>query len=218
MRILLVEDNRDVARAIVAMLERERYEPLWAVTLEEAYRFLSEAEPDLLILDVMLPESNDAGFELTKHMRTMGYQKPILFLTARDAVEDRIEGLNLGGDDYLTKPFDMGELIARIRALIRRDAQTRSNKFVRGPLSVDLGLRRVFLENSEIVLTEKEFSLLEIFVLQPDRVFRIEELVVRIFPNAQSGRYTVRMYIMRLREKLSAGAFLTVPGGYRLGF
>lgn len=218
MRILLVEDNKDVARAIVAMLERERYEPIWATNLEEAYRCLSEAEPDLLILDVMLPESENAGFELTKHMRNMGYRKPILFLTARDAVEDRIEGLNLGGDDYLTKPFDMGELIARVRALIRRDSQTRSNKFVRGPLSVDLGLRRVFLEDKEVVLTEKEFSLLEIFVLQPDRVFRIEELVVRVFPSAQSGTHTVRMYIMRLREKLSTEAFQTVPGGYRLGF
>lgn len=217
MRILLVEDHKDVARPVLAMLQQDRYEVVWVKNAEQAYAQLAEVEPDLLVLDVMLPEGEDAGFELAHRLRETGYIKPILFLTARDAVDDRVAGLDLGGDDYLTKPFDIQEFMARVRALLRREGQTKNSFLERGLLRVNFALRRVYWDRREVVLTEKEFALLELLALHPQRVYRLEELVERLFPHAEAGAHTVRMYVMRLRDKLSVEAVQTVPGGYCLG-
>lgn len=217
MRVLLVEDHQDLARPLLRVLAQDRYDAVWAKNLREAYAHLAEAEPDLLVLDVMLPEGEDAGFELADELRTAGYSKSILFLTARDAVEDRIRGLDLGGDDYLSKPFDISEFMARVRALLRREGPTKNAMFERGALQVNLALRQVFWSEQEVALTNKEFALLELLVLQPERVYYLEELVERLFPQADSGFITVRMYVMRLRDKLSPQTIQTVPGGYRFG-
>lgn len=217
MRILLVEDEEDLAKALKAILEQQRYQVDWAGSLQQAYDQLAEAEPDLLVLDVMLPEGENAGFQLAKELRQMGYQRPILFLTARDALEDRVEGLDLGGDDYVTKPFEVPELMARIRALLRREGQSKQSVLERGPLRVDFGNRRVYWNNQEVFLSEKEFALLEILALSPEKAFTLSELLDRVFPNASSGNYALRMCVFRVREKLSHDAIVTVPGGYRLG-
>ena len=218
MRILVVEDHKDVARPVLAMLERERYQVAWAASLAQAEAHFVEGEPDLLVLDVMLPEGDDAGFRFAQQVRAAGYARPILFLTARDAVDDRIAGLDLGGDDYLTKPFDIHELMARVRALLRREGQARSALLERGPLRVDLAQRRVYWQDQEVALSDREFALLELLALYPDKVYRLEELVERLFPRAEAGAHTVRMYVMRVRSKLAAEAVRTVSGGYQLGF
>lgn len=212
-----MEDETDLARALLALLAQERYQPEWADCVEQAYAKLAEAEPDLLVLDAMLPEGEDAGFELAQDLRHSGCQKPILFLTARDTLEDRVQGLDLGADDYLTKPFDVPEFMARVRALLRREGQTKQSALERGPLRLDFVARRVFLAGREVVLTEKEFVLLEVLALSPDRVFTVNELLDRVFPEASSGHHALRMYVSRLREKLAPEAIVTVPGGYRLG-
>lgn len=217
MRIVLVEDEEDLAAALQALLVQERYQVDWARNLQEAYDKLVDAEPDLLVLDIMLPEGEDAGFQLAQELRQMGNQRPILFLTARDTLEDRVQGLDLGGDDYLTKPFDVPELLARIRALLRRDGQTKQSVLERDPLRIDFANRRVYWHHQEVILSEKEFALLEMLALSPDRVFTVLELLDRVFPDASSGHHALRMYVSRIREKLAPEVIVTVPGGYRLG-
>lgn len=217
MRILLVEDEHDLALPLVELLRRERYEVVWADALEPAYEALSEHVFDLAMLDVMLPEGDDAGFQLAATLREADFEGRILFLTARDTVEDRIRGLDLGGDDYLLKPFSLLELLARVRALLRRPAETRQAQFARGPLAVDFGARRVWWEGVAAGLSEREFAILELLAYYPERVFSVEELLERFFPEAESGHRVVRVYVWQLRQKLAACVVETVPGGYRLG-
>lgn len=217
MNILLVEDAPDIARPILAALEHERYRTTWAKDYPTALACIGEAEPDLVVLDVMLQNDANAGFRLAEHLRQSGFHNPLLFLTARDTLEDRVHGLDLGGDDYLTKPFELPELLARIRALIRRNAQLRSGTLERGALRLEFNTRCVFWDNQEIILTEREFSLLELMALNPERIYKVDELLERLFPNADSGHHILRTYVSRLRDKLASEAIRTVPGGYRLG-
>ncbi|WP_027882573.1 response regulator transcription factor [Meiothermus rufus] len=217
MRILLVEDEPDLALALRMVLLQARYAVDWAIDLRTARTYLAEAPPDLLILDVMLPEGEDAGFTLAQELRQMGFGRPILFLTARDALDDRVQGLELGADDYLVKPFEMRELLARVRALLRREGQVKQARLQRGPLEVDFTRRRVFWNGHEVFLAEREFALLELMALNPEKTFTLEELLERVFPDASSGYHAVRMCVSRLRNKLSPEAIETVPGGYRLG-
>jgi DNA-binding response OmpR family regulator len=217
MRILLVEDERDLAEPIIDLLRRERYEVIWADDLESAYGALDENAFDLAILDVMLPEGDDAGLELARRLRDAEFPGRILFLTARDSLEDRIRGLGIGGDDYLVKPFSLYEFLARVRALLRRSAQTKQAVFNRGLLCVDLNTRRVTWDNREVELSEREYAMLEILALYPERAFSVDELLERFFPEADSGPHVVRVYVSQLRHKTAPELILTVPGGYRLG-
>ncbi len=217
MRILVVEDEDGLRKPIAAMLRHQGYEVREAANLEEAWDAFIDAEPDLVSLDIMLPEGEDAGFRFAEEIREAGYEGPILFVTARDAVDDRVKGLDLGGDDYLVKPFNLEEYAARVRALLRRGSPVKKSRFERGPLAVDLAARRVFWNGREVELTGREFALLELFVLNPERVYSPEELLERLFPGTESGPKIVRVYIHRLRQKLGPEAIVTVPGGYRLG-
>lgn len=217
MRILLVDDEEDLARALAALLRAERYEVRWAGSIDDAYEALADGEPDLVILDVMFPEGEAAGFALARDLRDARVDIPVLFLTARDALEDRVEGLDLGGDDYLTKPFATEELLARVRALLRRDGTQRTALLARGPLEIDFRARVVRWAGGPVALSDREFALLETFALHPERAYAVEELAERHFPNAASGPYVVRTYVFRLRRKLGPEAIRTLPGGYRLG-
>ncbi|MBF6595452.1 MAG: response regulator transcription factor [Thermaceae bacterium] len=217
MRILLLEDEADLAKPLVAILRQKQYEVVWADHLAKAFDYMAEAEPDLLILDVILPEGEDAGFEFALTVRDLGFNGPILFLTARDGVEDRVRGLDLGGDDYLTKPFDIDEFLARVRVQLRKDAQVREGVVSRGSLVVDFIQRQVVWQGRKVDLTAKEFALLELLSHSPDKVYGVDELVERLFPGAESGLRILRVYIFRLREKIAPEAIETIPGGYRLG-
>ena len=217
MRLLVLEDESDVAEPLCEILHRERYEAVWAMTLDEAYSAIADNQFDIAVLDVMLSESEDGGFIFARHLRDAGFPGPILFLTARDSVADRIRGLDMGGDDYLVKPFSLEEFLARIRALLRRSADTKRAVLDRGPLQVDLSLRRVTWLNKQVALSDREFVIVELFALYPDRVFTVEELLDRFFPEAESGHRVVRVYISKLRKKIHQDLFSTVAGGYRLG-
>lgn len=161
MRILLVEDEAGLAGPLVALLRRERYEVEWADNTSQAQTLVDEHEPDLIALDVMLPEGDDAGFRFARQLREGGFNGAILFLTARDTVEDRVLGLDLGGDDYLVKPFSLEEFLARVRALLRRGGTTRQTIFERGPLRVEFASRKVYWNQRLVSLSDKEFALLE---------------------------------------------------------
>lgn len=217
MRILVVEDEPDIAEPVTLFLSRQGYEAVWAYDLEAAWEEFLTAEPALVILDVMLPEGEDAGFLFAQQVREGGYGGPILFLTARDSLEDRVAGSNLGGDDYLVKPFALEELLARVRALLRREAQHKGGSWQRGDLKVDLLARKVYWKGREVRLTVKEFALLETLCLNPDRLFTPEELADRLFPGRDTAVRMVRVYIHRLRRKLSQGVVRTGAGGYGLG-
>lgn len=217
MRILLVEDEASLREPIAVYIRRLGYDILEAGDVEAAREALYDAEPDLVILDVMLPEGVDAGFAFASELREAGFEGPVLFITARDAVEDRVRGLDLGGDDYLTKPFSLEELAARVRALLRRQGPVRRSFFERGPLRVDYAARRVLWRGREVALSGREFALIELFTLQPDRVYAADELLDRLFPGTDSGLKIVRVYVHRLRTKLGPEVVETVSGGYRLG-
>lgn len=216
MQVVLLEDEDDIARPVVALLEREGYGVRWARTMDQAREAFAEREPDVAILDVMV-DHEDAGFELADELRAVGYPGAILFLTARDSVRDRVRGLDLGGDDYLVKPFSLVELLARVRAVVRRPAQTRRTILERGPLHVDFAGREARWHGAVVTLSEREFEILELLALYPDRAFAVDDLVERFFPEAASGRRVVRVYVSQLRRAIDPAVVATVPGGYRLG-
>ncbi|WP_460172367.1 response regulator transcription factor [Thermus sp. FJN-A] len=216
MQVLLLEDEPRLGRAVEGALLAQGYGVRWAKALGEAREAFLELEPDLMVLDVRLPEDGDGGFRFAEEVRAMGYKGPILFLTARDALEDRVQGLDLGGDDYLVKPFHLEELLARVRALLRRVAEVKESRVRLGPLEVDLAGRGVFWEGRRVDLSVKEFALLEVLLLHPGRVFSPEELAERVFGDGEKVG-AVKVYVHYLRQKLHPRVVRTVPGGYRLG-
>lgn len=218
MRILLVEDELDIALPIKRALEAQSLEVRHAASLREARATLLDFEPDLMILDVGLPDSQNAGFTLAQEARAAGFAGSILFMTARDAIADRVHGLDGGGDDYVVKPFDLLEFLARVRALLRRPTQARSSKLVFGSLELDFTAGTVRFEGKNIELSKREFDLLERLVLSPDRVYSAEELLDLVWGDAASSVGVVKVFVHHLRQKLSAEAIVSSRRGYQLGF
>ncbi len=217
MRLLLVEDEINIARPILLALRALGHEVRYAPDLESARTLLTEAEPDLMLLDVRLPESEDGGFILAKEARVAGYKGLILFLTARDTSKDRVQGLDDGADDYVIKPFDLPELMARVRALLRRTSDLKTNRIKAGWLELDWAQRMVFWQNQVVDLSTREFALLERFVRTPQRIFSAEELTDAIWGDEASSVGVVKVYVHYLRSKLDSSVIKTVPGGYRFG-
>ena len=185
-----------------------------ALWLAEAYEY------DVIVLDVMLP--GWSGHETCRRLRNAGVWTPVLMLTARDAVEDRVAGLDAGADDYLTKPFSLAELLARLRALVRRGGVERPTELVVGDLRLDPAARRVWRATTEVALSPKEFALLETFMRRPGQVLSRLQLLEHAWDFAYEHRSNiVDVYVRYLREKLDRpfgrDSFETVRGaGYRL--
>jgi heavy metal response regulator len=203
MRILLVEDEKNVAAFIKKGLEEEYYAVDVAEDGAEGFLMATSNEYDLMILDIMLPGLN--GIELCKRLREKGLKAPILMLTAIDSVNSKVEGLESGADDYLTKPFAFSELLARIKALLRRTSDSISELSLEN-LRMDLLSRRVFREDREVMLTPKEFSLLEYLLRNKGRVLSRTQIIENIWgytfdPNSN----VVDVHIKFLREKIDAG-------------
>ncbi len=174
---------------------------------------------DVILLDVMLPGMD--GFAVARQLRRKRVQTPILMLTARDAVDDRVAGLEAGADDYLVKPFALREVIARLRALARRHLANRASKLQAGPVVLDTAAHRLEVEGRSVELTAKEFAILEYFLLNQGRLLTRGQIIDHVWDyDFSGGRNLVEVYINRLRRKLiEAGAgdpFVTVRGaGYR---
>ncbi|HXP60564.1 MAG TPA: response regulator transcription factor [Dongiaceae bacterium] len=206
MRVLIIEDDEKTAHAIAAGLEAGGFSATAAHTGEEGF-FLLNAEPfDLVVLDWMLPGRD--GIEILRTLRTRGAKTPVLLLTARDAIEDRVLGLESGADDYLVKPFAFAELLARIRSLLRRASPADALRKTVGDLIVDLEARRVSRAGKPIELTPREFDLLAYLLRQPGQVVTREMLARDVW--GEANRITpldnvIDVHIAHLRRKVDEG-------------
>ena len=201
MRILVVEDEADLNLLLCKVLTKAGYTVDGCMDGEEAEDHLLGAEYDGILLDVMLPKKD--GYTLIRELREKGSDTPVLFLTARDSVADRVHGLDLGADDYLVKPFDFDELLARIRAMTRKHAGQRTNRIAVGDLVVDSQTRRVTRGGEEISLLPKEFSILEYLARNQEKVVSREQIEDRIWNYEFTGSSNnVDGYMSRLRKKI----------------
>ncbi len=203
MRILVIEDETKVARALQEGLEREGYTVDLAYTGEEGFYLLDQRHYDLVLLDWMLPGRD--GIEILRAVRRKGMQTPVLILTARDAVEDRVFGLDSGADDYLVKPFAFPELLARIRALLRRGREEQVLHLSLADLEMDLVTRRVTRRGREIQLTNREFELLEYLLRHRNRIVSREMLAKDVWHETMRATpldNVIDVHIARLRRKI----------------
>lgn len=220
MRILIVEDEVKMAALIRRSLVEDGQAADIAATGEDALVMTGSTEYDAIILDVMLPAMD--GFEVCRRLRQDGVWAPVLMLTARDAVEDRIAGLDTGADDYLTKPFSLAELLARLRALARRGAVETPPILEVGSLRLDPATHQVWRGEAEVQLSAKEFALLEAFMRRPGQVLSRFDLLEHGWDYGYENRSNIiEVYVRYLREKIDrpfgAASLETVRGaGYRL--
>ncbi|TPJ37198.1 MULTISPECIES: response regulator transcription factor [unclassified Mesorhizobium] len=219
MRILLVEDTHDVGEAISRRFQQTGHTVDWETDGVAASEILNFTEYDLVILDVMLPGVD--GFSILRKLRQSGSGVPVLVLTARSEVDDRVSALDLGADDYLVKPFDFRELEARARVLLRRRSGGEpTNVIVCGDISLDRANRNVMVGKREIQLKRREIVLLEILASRPGKVFSKDELLDQLFGFEEAaGENAIELYIGRLRKKLEGARarIVTLRGsGYQL--
>src|SRR5881397_1960271 len=220
MKILVVEDDRKVAGFIEQGLREEGYVVDVAPDGEQATMLAHVYEYDMLVLDVMLPKKT--GVQLATELRREGRATPILMLTARDTTEDVVRGLDAGADDYLTKPFKFDELIARVRALVRRGGSGRTELLRYGPVELDRLKHKVRVGGKKLELTPKEFQLLEHFLLRPEEVIRRTDLLEKVWDlhfDPESNVVDVHVGNLRRKVKEATGIDLiqTVRGvGFRL--
>ncbi|MGC1416794.1 MAG: response regulator transcription factor [Candidatus Acidiferrum sp.] len=201
MRILLVEDDPGVRRFVVKGLREQAYAVDTASNGEDALYQADINEYDLIILDVMIPPPD--GFEVCRSLRKSGKRMPILMLTARDAVEDRVSGLDRGADDYLTKPFEFRELLARLRALLRRSTELHPPRLSVGELELDTAAQNATLGGDAISLTHKEYALLEYLVRNAGRVVSRAEIAEHVWDESfDPFSNLIEVYINRLRRKI----------------
>jgi len=219
MRLILVEDTPDVAEAIVASFTRRGEAIDHAATVEEARDSLAVQDYDVVILDINLPDGS--GTDLLRGLRKAGNATPVLMLTARCEVEDRVAALDGGADDYLVKPFDLRELEARVRALSRRSAPDRDGTVTFGDLTVDPAGKTLHVDGAPVVLTRRELSLLEVLLANRGRVISKERIFERMFSfnEEEVGLNAIEIYVARLRRKLEGSrvSIRTLRGlGYQL--
>ncbi|WP_119276551.1 response regulator transcription factor [Calidithermus roseus] len=217
MRLLIVEDEPSLGSTLVESLAAQGFEPYLVSSVTQAEAVIWEQSFDLILLDVMLPEGQEAGFELARALRESGFRQPILFLTARESVPDRVRGLEVG-EDYLPKPFALAELVARLKALARR-GEVKPQSIQLDDLELVCETRQVRYRGQPVRLTAKEYQVLELFALSPGRVFTREEILERVWgPGYESDSNLIDVYVKNLRRKLYEGVIQTVRGmGYRMG-
>ncbi len=204
MRILLVEDDSRIVGFIAKGLRENSYAVDVAADGEDALYQASINDYDVIVLDVMLPRKD--GFAVCRELRESGSEIPILMLTARDAIDDRVSGLDLGADDYLVKPFDFNELLARLRALLRRKGEIRPPKIVVADLEIDTTARKVSRGGRVISLTTKEYALLEFLAREQSKVVGRAEIAEHVWDeNFDAFSNLIEVYIRRLRAKIDDG-------------
>lgn len=221
MRVLLAEDDPRIAKFVAKGLREHSY-AVDVVADGEAALYQAEINSyDLFILDVMIPHAD--GFTVCRKLRTSGNRSPILMLTARDAVEDRISGLDSGADDYLIKPFSFLELLARLRALLRRPNELRGSEIVIEDLVLDTRGQRVFRSNAPVVVTAKEYALLEYLARNAGRIIGREEIAEHVWDESfDPFSNLIEVYVNRLRKKIDLAGMAPLlhtrrGAGYSLG-
>ncbi len=222
-RVMVVDDEESIVRLVSFNLQKEGYAVVEAHDGNEALALVESTNPDLVLLDLMLPGTN--GLDVFKTMRLRGRDTPVIFLTARDSEVDRVLGLELGADDYVVKPFSPRELVARVKAVLRRSAAPRQEDSTSyDGLTIDRVARTIEVDNVEVILTAKEFDLLAFMAKSPGRVFTREQLLDHVWGYEYAGdTRIVDVHISHLREKIERDpgnpAFIkTVRGiGYKFG-
>jgi two-component system, OmpR family, KDP operon response regulator KdpE len=220
--ILVVDDEREIVRALRRSLTAHGYTVLAVTSGEEAIQAVSQQRPDLLLLDLLLPGMG--GLEVCRQVRAVS-NVPIIVLSVKDAERDKVEALDLGADDYVAKPFGMGEVLARVRVALRRVAQPPNGtapRFQAGPLSVDFAQRRVRLDGREIALTPTEYDLLKVFITHRGKILTRQQLLKYVWGmHAHARTHSLHVYVAQLRQKIEPVPehprfVLTIPGvGYR---
>ena len=201
MRLLVAEDEKDMNRLITRALEKEGYGVDSCFDGEEAMDYLESAEYDGVILDIMMPKMD--GHQVLKKLRARGSDLPILFLTARDSIADRVAGLDLGADDYLIKPFDFDELLARVRAMMRKRSGHKTSVITIGDLKIDTGSHEVTRGDRSIELSSREYSILEYMAMHPGQVLYREQIETHVWNfDYSGGSNVVDVYISYLRKKI----------------
>jgi len=216
MRLLLVEDDEMIAETVLESMGREGYAIDWAQDGRAAELSLGNGVYDLVLLDLGLPKKD--GIDLLNSYRKQGGQAPVIILTARDSVNDRIRGLDAGADDYLIKPFDLNELAARARALLRRRTGQKQPIYSHGELTLDPAAHEVRKSGVQMTLVPREFALLQALIEEPARVFTRSELEDKLYGwGEEVGSNTIEVHVHSLRRKIGAEQIVTVRGvGYRL--
>ncbi len=206
-RVLTVDDESSLTELLSMALRYEGWEVSTAASGLEAVQIARQVRPDAIVLDIMLPDFD--GLEVMRRIRTEQPDVPVIFLTAKDALDDRISGLTAGGDDYVTKPFSLEELVARLRALLRRTGATtvrEESRLVVGDLVLDEDSHEVFRGGDEINLTATEFELLRFLMRNPRRVLSKAQILDRVWNYDFGGQANVvELYISYLRKKIDAG-------------
>jgi two-component system OmpR family response regulator len=216
MRILVVEDDKDLNAQLAEALRDAGYVVDTAFDGEEGH-FLGDTEPyDAVVLDIGLPLMD--GLSVLEQWRREGRAMPVLLLTARDRWSDKVQGIDAGADDYVAKPFHIEEVLARLRALVRRAAGHASNELVAGPVRLDLRMSRVTVEGRPIKLTAHEYKVLEYLMHHPDKVVSRTELTEHLYDqDFDRDSNTIEVFVGRLRKKLGIDIIETVRGmGYRI--
>jgi two-component system OmpR family response regulator len=216
MRILLIEDEPVLGEAVATHLKRSSHAVDWVQRVDDAEAACRAVDYGLILLDLHLPDGR--GLDLLRALRRAGDKRPVIILTARDQIRDRIEGLNAGADDYLVKPFDLDELLARMQAVQRRSTEKASSTVRAGSLVIDQAARKAWRDGEEVSLTAREWALLDCLVQRAGTTMskgQLEDALYAFGSEVESN--TVEVYISRLRKKLGAKAICTVRGlGYRL--
>ena len=217
MRMLLVEDDRVLGQAVRDQSAADGHSVDWVTRVRDAEAAIVSAPYELVLLDLMLPDGG--GLDFLKARRISGDVTPVIVLTARDQISDRIAALDAGADDYLVKPFDLSELSARVRAVSRRYAGNPNPLVLVADLEIDLAARSIRKAGKAVQLTRREWSLFEAFVQRPSQLMSKAQLEERLYSfDAEVESNTIEVYIGRLRRKLGADIIETVRGmGYRLG-
>ena len=218
MRILVVEDEQDLNRILAKTLKAEGYSVDSCFDGVEALDYLKGAEYDAVVLDVMMPRMD--GFSVLAQMRADGNETPVLFLTAKDSVPDRVHGLDAGADDYLPKPFDPDELLSRVRAILRRSEAYQPTVLAYGDLTLDPGSGNLSCRKDSIRLSGREFQIMELFMRSPRQVFSAERIMERVWGwDNEAEINVVWVNISNLRKKLkSIGSHVTLQANRGLGY
>jgi len=217
MRVLLVEDDPILGGAVRDQVAADAHTVDWATHLQQARDCVGTVKYDLILLDLVLPDGR--GLDFLKTLRTGGNRTPVIILTARDQITDRIAGLNGGADDYLVKPFDLSELSARMGAVARRYSGNPNPLVEIGDLTVDLAARTILRGGTPIALTSREWVIFEAFVQRPRALISKSQMEERLYSfDADVESNTIEVYVGRIRKKLGHDVIVTERGmGYRLG-
>ncbi len=205
MRILVAEDEKDMNRLISRALEKEGYGVDSCYDGEEAMEYLESADYDGAVLDIMMPKKD--GYQIVKELRQKGDDTPVIFLTARDSIADRVKGLDLGADDYLIKPFDFDELLARIRVMTRRKTGQKTSTMTIGDLIIDTASQQVSRGGRNIELSAREYAILKYMALNKGRVLSREQIEDHVWNfDYEGGSNVVDVYISYLRKKIDGSS------------